>query len=184
MILVLIVVSLIIIGGFYFGKRRNLSIILDFVKILEETIKPEDKEYTWIGGVAGFKASYRKKGFKKIEITFTLLPRQSILFLPFSYLFFKGDRIFLIIEPLHGFKEEWHLIKGKIPQDIKRKKWELVKKIKSFTFLGKNFPKELLKFIQYKGIKHIAKSNNMLYAFVLRNKDTPYFFTSLFTNLI
>ncbi len=181
--LIFIILSIILIIGFYFGRQKNISIMLNFAKHLEELVKPEDKEYQWIGGIAGFKAKFKKRGFKRIEITFTLLPRHSLLFLPFSYLFFKGDRIFIVIEPINHFKKEWHLLNKKVPEPIKRRKWKIFKKINGFIFLGNDYTHRIEELVKYKEIKHISISKNIFYGYILRRKRTKEIMKHIFNTL-
>ncbi|MCD6087565.1 MAG: hypothetical protein J7K11_06335 [Candidatus Hydrothermae bacterium] len=89
------------------GRRRNLERIRRCSAILEKIFQPADKTYTWIGGVAGFKAEYRLRDTRKLYATFALLPRQSLLYFPISKLIFRADRLYLAFElpHLNKFKE-------------------------------------------------------------------------------
>jgi len=80
-------------------------------KSLEEILKPQDKTYTLLGGVSGFKAQYKVKDIEKIEAILVLLPRQSFLYLPVSYLIRKRDFLFVIFKLKGGPKYEAHIIR-------------------------------------------------------------------------
>ncbi len=80
--------------GFYWGYKKNLQIMKDTAKLLEEYFTPAKKSYTWIGGVVGFDAQYFLLDGRKIHIRLILLPRHAILYYPFSLLTSKHDKLF------------------------------------------------------------------------------------------
>lgn len=101
----------IIVMAFFWGRRRNLSLIRAFGKELENAIKPEDQEYTWLGGEIGFRADYVTKGpFKKVEATVALLPRQSLLYYPISKLTSGYDKLYVVFHPIKKIIREIHVI--------------------------------------------------------------------------
>ncbi len=94
------------------GRKVNLALIHRVSEALERAFEPDDKLYTWIGGLVGFHAKYHFESgpVERIEATVTLLPRHSPLFMPISWLLFRSDRLFLtafLREPLRG---EWHVM--------------------------------------------------------------------------
>ena len=80
--------------GFYWGYKKNLSIMKETAKLLEEYFTPARKHYTWIGGVVGFEAQYFLLDGRKIHIKLILLPRHAILYYPISLLLNKSDKLF------------------------------------------------------------------------------------------
>lgn len=98
---------------FYRGRRRNLELLKQAVDVLEETLKPVDKEYVLIGLYVGYTAYYTlDKGLaKKAAITVTVLPRQSLLYLPFSLLLRRHDRIVFVYELEIPGRKEAHLVR-------------------------------------------------------------------------
>jgi len=83
------------------GRRKNLDLIKRCSATMENVFRPADRTYTWIGGVAGFKAKYEFQDGVKLFATFVLLPRQSLLYFPFSKLIFRADRLYLTLELPH-----------------------------------------------------------------------------------
>jgi len=83
--------------GFFWGRKKNLSLARKIGKITEEFLRPVDQNYIWIGGEIGYKASYViKKSFaKKCRTMLTLLPRQSPFWIPISLLLTRYDRFFM-----------------------------------------------------------------------------------------
>lgn len=109
--------------GYERGRRKNIKLMKDISRLLEEIIEPEDKEYTLIGGVAGFKALYRK-GEVEVRALLVLLPRMSLLYLPLSYLLGRRDRLILKVKRGGGEFEYTFDLKDKrnLEEEIK-KKW-------------------------------------------------------------
>lgn len=99
-IFVLLTIGVLISLQFYRGRRENLKLMRDIALELEEAIKPRDQMYTWLGGYVGFRADYKVSSplINRIEATLTLLPRQSVLHFPFSLLFLRHDRLYLLVK--------------------------------------------------------------------------------------
>lgn len=98
---------------FYRGRRKNLELLKRAAEVLEEALKPIDKEYVLIGLYVGYTAYYTlDKGLaRKAAITITMLPRQALLYLPFSLLLRRHDKIVFVYElEIPGLKEA-HLIR-------------------------------------------------------------------------
>jgi len=84
--------------------------------MLEDIFKVEDKKYTLLGGVVGFNAEYKVKGFKDLRVSVTLLPRQSLLYLPIAWIrggYDKIDILFYLHNPLNG---EAHIVRKLFPK--------------------------------------------------------------------
>ncbi len=91
---VLLALTLILFVGFLWGQPKNLRLARQAMVTLEEIFTPQDVEYTWLGGVLGFKALYRRSApIPEFLVTLLLLPRHTWLYMPFAYLRAKGDRL-------------------------------------------------------------------------------------------
>ncbi|MBC7194428.1 MAG: hypothetical protein H5U37_02060 [Caldisericia bacterium] len=113
-----IILLFVILGGivslqFFKGRKVNTLLMIQYIREFENELKPKDKLYTYIGGYIGFKADYdlNEDFIKKIELTLTLLPRQSLLYLPISYLTRKHDRLYVILRLKEKFGYDAHIIK-------------------------------------------------------------------------
>ena len=179
----LIALSFAITIGFFWGRRTNAILMKSMAKELELALKPKDQLYTFIGGVSGFKASYKleEEHLGKIEATLALLPRQSPVFYPISKVAFKHDRLYLIARLNKKPKAEFHLVsfsyypvvRGEIP------KLEIVREINvsnhRFRALSSNedFLRRTLGELQRQlqttawGLRHFAinKTENLVYVF-------------------
>jgi len=107
----LIGASLVLTVLYPLGHRRNLKLAKRMAALLEEQLQPQDQEYTWLGGVMGFTGEFKVPGFRKVMVVYRLLPRQSVLWLPFHFL--TGDRdtvqaLFYLKEPP---SQEIHMVK-------------------------------------------------------------------------
>lgn len=100
--------------GFYWGYKKNLAIMKEISKQLEEHFTPVRKYYTWIGGVIGFEAQYFLLGGKKIHIKLILLPRHAIIYYPIALLINRGDKLYFRGKLDLSEIEEKHVIK-KLP---------------------------------------------------------------------
>ncbi len=103
--------SLVLVGAFHVGQKRNLRLATRFSRLLEDHLKPKDQEYTWLGGVMGFTGEYQVAGFKKVMVVYRLLPRQSILWLPFHYLTGDRDKVQVLFYLKKGPSQEFHLVR-------------------------------------------------------------------------
>lgn len=97
---------------FFKGRRLNLMLMQHYLRAIEEVIKPKDKEYVWLGGYIGFRAYYKvnEGNIDKFENTLTLLPRQSILYMPISKMISRHDKLYIVVRPYSQIKREAHLI--------------------------------------------------------------------------
>jgi hypothetical protein len=98
---------------FFYGRKLNLVLMRSVAETLEDVVKPKDQLYTWLGGYIGFKAEYDVDDpiVEKIEATLTLLPRQSIMYLPVSKITLRGDRLFIVVRSRYSLKGDVHAIK-------------------------------------------------------------------------
>lgn len=98
---------------FFYGRKLNLVLMRSVVETLEEVVRPKDQLYTWLGGYIGFKAEYEIDDpiVERIEATLTLLPRQSIMYLPVSKLTLRSDRLFLVVRSRQAVRGDVHAIK-------------------------------------------------------------------------
>lgn len=105
--------------GYSWGHRGNKGIFLSAFNALVDTLKPKDQSFTKIGGETGYHANLipKKNSFiRRVDATITLLPRQSWLYLPFSLLTMRFDRLFLMLffsKKAMGLVSEGHLIEEK-----------------------------------------------------------------------
>lgn len=97
---------------FYKGRKLNLQIMQHYLRSIEEVVKPDDKDYVWLGGYIGFRANYKvnRDNVRKFEYTLTLLPRQSLLYFPIALVTSRHDKIYFVVRPFSQIKHEVHLI--------------------------------------------------------------------------
>jgi len=113
---ILILFSLILIVSFQIGQRRNLKYLKLISNMLEDIFKVEDKKYTLLGGVVGFNAEYKVKGFKNVRVSVTLLPRQSLLYLPVAWLRGCYDKIEILFYLYNSLNGEAHVVRRLFPK--------------------------------------------------------------------
>lgn len=111
-----IAVSLLLSLGYVWGSRRNKAIIRTTFEVLLELFKPKDQQFTNIGGLSGYHANlipHRNRYIRRVDVTMTLLPRQSWLYLPISRLVRKYDRLYMVFHlapQAMGTLQEGHII--------------------------------------------------------------------------
>jgi len=96
------VLSVLLTLGYFYGRRSNRRIYQSAFNDIVDVVKPDDQNFTNIGGAVGFHANLfiKKKGgtpFSRVDATITLLPRHSWLYLPISKLIRKYDRLFITL---------------------------------------------------------------------------------------
>ncbi|MDI9569546.1 MAG: hypothetical protein QM278_02230 [Pseudomonadota bacterium] len=99
--------------GFFRGKRVNDRMFRSAFQDLIDVFRPVDQTFTNIGGSIGYHAQLTagKADFvEKVEATITFLPRQALLWMPFSLLIRKYDRLFITLHLRHKPLAEGHLI--------------------------------------------------------------------------
>ncbi|HOD36601.1 MAG TPA: hypothetical protein PLR20_12345 [Syntrophales bacterium] len=102
--------------GYYWGRRRNKNIFLSAFNELVEIVKPDEQKFTNIGGTIGYHANLfiKKKGpVSQVDATITMLPRQSLLYMPISKLIMRHDRLFVTLYLTRTPSGEGHLIEKK-----------------------------------------------------------------------
>jgi len=169
----LIIFTLCIIAVYHWGQRKNLFLCRFWSQNLENILKPKDKQYTWLGGVIGFRADYIAPPFKKIKIILRLIPRQSLLYLPFILLLGRKDKLQILFYLPYSIPEEIHIVRKKwfmpkIYNEKKLKKKKITFKNKTFfIFYEKTFPKlkNFFNLIQLDSFHHLAltKEKNIFY---------------------
>lgn len=109
-------VSLLLSLGYFWGKRRNTRIYLSAFNAIVDSVSPKDQLFTNIGGLTGYHANLLPKKNKvigRIDLTLTMLPRQSWLYLPFSWIAMRFDRLFVTLlfsKKIKPSFQEGHLI--------------------------------------------------------------------------
>ncbi len=162
--------SIVIVVLYYIGYKKNIKAIEDVSKSLEKGLNPEDKEYIWLGGTLGFTGNFYVKGFKKISASVFMLPRQSILYYPFSLITTGYDRVEVLFFLKEKIENEVHIIRQVIPSYRMPKIFNInllhKKKLKinnrSFILMYKNKTEDikvilsLAQALEHLGVMHIA----------------------------
>ena len=105
--------------GYTWGRRRNIKIYLAAFNALVDALKPKDQSFTNIGGLTGYHANivpHKNRFIHHVEATITLLPRQSWLYLPFSRMIRRFDRLFITMifsKKAENLIAEGHLIEDR-----------------------------------------------------------------------
>jgi len=99
---------------FYKGRRINTDIMIHYIRKFEENLKLRDKNYTYLGGYVGFKAKYdlADKNIKEMNLVLTLIPRQSLFWLPISYPVKRGDRLYIMLYPKFRIRRDAHIVQN------------------------------------------------------------------------
>ncbi len=103
--------SVVMVVSYQWGCRRNIRLMREVSRLLEHALSPSDKEYTLLGGVAGFRAEYRRRPFTKIILLLSLLPRQSLLYMPVAWLRRGSDTLEMLFYLEGGVPAEAHIIR-------------------------------------------------------------------------
>ncbi len=181
-IALLLAVSLIISIIYYFGYRKNVKIIKSIAVALEDALKPKDKLYTYLGGVLGFSVEYKVDGVKKVLANLRLIPRQSVLYLPFMFITSGKDNLQLLFYTKKPLRCEFHLVrksplnltKPKIYNRDKLKKEPFILKDTKFDMLyeSENYDRKFIQIAKLLPIKYfnhlaITTDNNIIYVQLL-----------------
>ena len=191
-----IIVILLVIGGiitlqFFQGRKINLLLMKKYVQGFEKNLNIKDKTYVWIGGYAGFRAHYElnDSSVKKLELTLTLLPRQSLLYLPISLITRKHDRLYIVLRSrvkidtdVHIIKKYYYFLGADIDEARELEKGEIVLGENKFLTMYRNL-KDLDKLMELTKktfnpdrLRHIGlvKSTNVLFALIKPDpNETP-----------
>ncbi len=143
-------ITILLILWYSWGRNTNLKRAQITSAILEKTLKPLDQTYTWIGGVIGFYATYKVKGFKAVECTYRMLPRQSFLYYLFVLLTKRSDTIDILFRTGNRGQPEFHVLRSRflgIPEktDMRYEKVSIKRRKRYYIFhKGEKDLKELL----------------------------------------
>lgn len=163
--------------GFFYGRKKNLELMIEYVRELERAINPIDKEYVLLGLYSGFKAKYVVRGSNTelVEASLGLMPRLSIWYYPISLFTLRHDRLYLVYR-LKRASHKLHILNPKILRykgvDVDQKDFEEVK-INGITYLVYYEDKEMFErakriIEKYPEVLHIAvtPSTKVLYFFL------------------
>jgi len=164
---VILAISFAVAISYQIGHKKNLKLAKEFSLLLEEGLSPHEKEYIWLGGTVGFTANFKTKEFKEIKIVYRLIPRQSLVWLPFSLLMGRKDTIQALFYLKRKPSQEFHLIKRAITnrpkiENIHNLKRESIKIFgEKFTILFQENPHVLNELKEHfrerlKKIRHLA----------------------------
>jgi len=175
--------------GYFFGRRKNLLLMRRYANVLEDALKPDDQQYTWLGGYIGFKAEYKGKWgvVNKVRPTLHLKPRLSLLYYPIALLTMRHDKLFIVMETSKRIEGEAHLIqKGyyrigpNIANEEKFHRTDVDLGRREFELFYRNWKEgeRLLGWarglmIDFNRVKHLSftASTNVLYAFLEPRDD-------------
>ena len=109
---VLVISALVVAIAYFLGRRNNLILMKRYANVLENALKPDDQQYTWLGGYIGFKAEYKGKWgvVNKVRPTLHLKPRLSLLYYPIALLTMRHDKLYIVMETSREIEGEAHLI--------------------------------------------------------------------------
>lgn len=106
---------LILLGGiaylqYLWGRKTNWRIIRQIAQECERALSPKDQDYTWIGGLIGYRADYvvRRGDLNRVEATVTALPRHSLLYFPISWAWRRHDTLYLLWRPNQALRTRAH----------------------------------------------------------------------------
>ncbi len=111
LIIAIIVLAIGLVVANIYGRKKNEWISSWIASESESVLNPVDKNYVNIGGSIGYNFTYKlKKPYTEAKGTFTLLPRQSLLYIPISLLIRGYDRFYLNIFTKEELLGEGHII--------------------------------------------------------------------------
>ncbi len=178
---------------FYRGRKKNVQLMEDSLRIIQDILKPKEKNYTWLGGYVGYRAYYKveKENIEEMDVTVTLVPRQSAFYYPIAIFTSRMDKIYVVTYPYTKIEREVHLIQEKyyhlrphIDNEPILKKGQVEidvngEKVVYNTLFEKSEDMEKLKkFVEGlsnpKDVKHVSltPSTNVFYVFMRLNVDT------------
>lgn len=97
---IFIIISLVLMAGYFFGRKKNQAIAASAINALNKTLNPDGQKITNIGGMIGYHVEMSFSGdrnIRKVKGTLIMLPRHSLLYLPVSMIFGRFDRFFITI---------------------------------------------------------------------------------------
>lgn len=187
---VLVISALVVAIAYFLGRRNNLILMKRYANVLENALKPDDQQYTWLGGYIGFKAEYKGKWgvINKVRPTLHLKPRLSLLYYPIALLTMRHDKLYIVMETSKDIQGEAHLIQKGYYRII-GPNIENVEKFhrRDVNLGGKDFElfyqerkegERLLSWAQeltteFNHVKHLSftSSTNVIYAFIEPKED-------------
>ncbi len=191
-IFVLMVLAAIASLQFYRGRKMNVKLMEDSLKIVQKILQPKDKNYTWLGGYVGYRAYYKiqRDNIEEFNITVTLVPRQSAFYYPIALFTSRMDKIYIVAYPYTKIRREVHLIQEKyyhlrphidnepiLQKDRLEIKFDGDTIIYNTLFEKKEDVDKLKKFVRGfsnpKDVKHISltPSTNVFYIFMRLNVE-------------
>ncbi len=138
---------------YFLGMKKIRWIASRMSRGAESALSPAETSYVNIGGAIGYNFEYRMEGlYASAKGTFTLLPRQSLLYLPFSLLMGVRDRFFINLFTKSRIRAEGHVVEARYLRRVKIDDLELMNRDeversgKKFVILwrGKDISKELV----------------------------------------
>ena len=160
---------------FFRGRRRNLELMRDYIRELENALKPKDKLYTLLGLYSGFKGTLRidNEIVREVEVSVGLMPRESLLYYPISLLTLKHDRLYLVFKLKKKPSYEGHIIRQDV---LKYNKAELDSfKVKQVRLYGKTYLTDCEE-VCLKHLKEIVVSENVLHVALVPKTRVLYVF--------
>lgn len=98
-------------GAYFFGRRKNKALAGVFSKEAEKAFHAVSTEYVNIGGSIGYNFVYKlKEPWTEAKGTMTFIPRQSLLYVPFSLALGARDRFFVNIFTKKKLAGEGHIL--------------------------------------------------------------------------
>ncbi len=162
--------------GFFFGRKKNLELMIEYVRELERALNPIDKEYTLLGLYSGFKAKYLVKGTNTevVEVSLGLMPRLSIWYYPISLFTLRHDRLYLVYR-LKRASNGLHILNPKILKykgvDIDLKELKEMK-LNGISYLVYYENKEIFEKVK----KIVEKYPEILHVAITPDTKVLYFF--------
>jgi hypothetical protein len=98
-------------GAYFFGRRKNKALAGIMSKEAEKVLHAKSTEYVNIGGSIGYNFTYKLADpWTEVKGTMTFIPRQSLLYVPFSYLIGARDRFYINFYTKRKLAGEGHLL--------------------------------------------------------------------------
>lgn len=124
---------------YFLGVKKNRWLGKTMSSQAENIFNPKETEYVNIGGAIGYNFAYKLRDpWKEAKGAFTLFPRHSLLYMPFSLIIGSSDRFYLNLFTDKKLAGEGHIIeknhfrKAKIEGIADMKKVEVEKAGKTF----------------------------------------------------
>ncbi|MCD6420717.1 MAG: hypothetical protein J7L41_08425 [Synergistetes bacterium] len=190
-VMIMLVLGAVVTLQFFKGRKINLMIMEHYAKKFEKLLRPKDQLYTWLGGYIGFRVNYEidSETLEKIEMTLTLLPRHSVLYMPVSLITARHDKLYVVFRPkrkvrtdIQIIRKGYYIFKPRIEEEPYLQKEVLEVNGKKFTIMYRErkefdrFFKRIKDIFDMARVIHIAlvSRTNVLYVFLRPSADdTP-----------